>query len=39
LLEAPSGELLRYQWVGATAVVATLISVLLANRLKFALDS
>jgi predicted MFS family arabinose efflux permease len=39
LLEAPTGELLHYQWVGATAVVATIISVFLASKLQFAADS
>jgi predicted MFS family arabinose efflux permease len=39
LLEAPSGELLHYQWVGLTAVVATIISVFLANKLEFAAES
>jgi predicted MFS family arabinose efflux permease len=35
LLEGPHGELLRYNWVGATAVAATIISIFMANRLKF----
>lgn len=34
LTEAPSGELLNYNWVGYLAVVATLVSIVIGQRLK-----
>lgn len=36
LIRSQSGELIHYDWVGFLAVGATIVSIYLANRLKFA---